>query len=455
MNGTATTTRTTVDRDSLLGWYRRNRRRSAAIFDLLADDCYYSRPIDLRHPIVFYDGHLPAFSFNTLVKRGLGRPSIDAALESLFARGIDPHESQQTPDQRTLWPSRDTVREFAAEADRQVIDALGHGDIVQPGHPLLDAAEAALCILEHEAMHQETLLYMWHRLPLQQKRRPDGYQPIVEGPAISQAWMEVPAGTATLGVDRGTVPFSWDNERPAYQVPVPAFRVQQHNVTNADFLAFVDAGGYRDERWWRAGAWEWLTTAGIDHPPFWERDDRGTWCWRGMFDRIPLPMTWPVYVSQAEAVAYAAWRGTRLMTEAEFQRAAYGEPGGGERTHPWGEAPPQPAHGAFDFDGWDPQPAGSHPQGDFDLAGFRHRAVWNAAESRVEMHLVSLRPQRVRVARAGLDITFGEDEHIWTESSYKYRRDEVAAGLVAAGFEVREQWIDSAAQFSLTLATVP
>lgn len=92
--------------------------------------------------------------------------------------------------------------------------------------------------------------------------------------------------------------------------------------------------------------------------------------------------------------------------------------------------------------------------GDFDLAGFRHRAVWNAEQSRVEMHLVSLRPQRVRVARAGVDITFVEGEHIWTESSYKYRSDEVAARLASAGFEVREQWIEPAAQFSLTLATV-
>lgn len=93
--------------------------------------------------------------------------------------------------------------------------------------------------------------------------------------------------------------------------------------------------------------------------------------------------------------------------------------------------------------------------GDFDLTGFRHRAVWNAAASRVEMHLVSLRPQRVRVARAGLDLTFADGEHIWTESSYKYRADEVAVGLVAAGFEVREQWLEPAAKFSLTLATVP
>ena len=79
-----------LDRDEMLGWYRRNRARSRALFDLLAHDAYYQKPIALRHPIVFYEGHLPAFSFNTLVKRGLGRPSIDARLEALFARGIDP-----------------------------------------------------------------------------------------------------------------------------------------------------------------------------------------------------------------------------------------------------------------------------------------------------------------------------------------------------------------------------
>ena len=58
-------------------WYLRNRARSKALFDLISDEAYYSRPIALRHPIVFYEGHLPAFSFNTLVKRGLDRPGID------------------------------------------------------------------------------------------------------------------------------------------------------------------------------------------------------------------------------------------------------------------------------------------------------------------------------------------------------------------------------------------
>src|SRR2546427_525572 len=127
-----------LDRAALTAWYRRNRERSRAIFDLLVDEAYYSQPIALRHPIVFYEGHLPAFSFNTLVKKGLGRPGIDARLETLFARGIDPSDvghaerSAQNAAARAGWPARADVRAFAAEADRQVLQALADGDVEQP-----------------------------------------------------------------------------------------------------------------------------------------------------------------------------------------------------------------------------------------------------------------------------------------------------------------------------------
>src|SRR5688500_8998875 len=142
-----------LSRTALLEWYGRNRARTRQIFDLISEEACYSQPIALRHPIVFYEGHLPAFSFNTLVKKALGRPSIDASLESLFARGIDPHEAGAStdPDPRSRWPTRETVHAFADEADRQVIEALQQADLSQPGHPLLDRAEAVYSILEHEA----------------------------------------------------------------------------------------------------------------------------------------------------------------------------------------------------------------------------------------------------------------------------------------------------------------
>ena len=360
-------TESTFTREALAGRYVRNRARSKAIFDLISESAYYSRPIALRHPIVFYEGHLPAFSFNTLVKRGLGRPGIDVRLETLFARGIDPHESEghaagHLRDARGGWPARDLVQHFAAEADRQVLDALEHADLDRPGHPLLERAEAAFAILEHEAMHQETLLYMWHRLPLEQKQRPAGYTAVVGGAVPGAEWIQVPAGRATLGLDRADLVFGWDNERPALTADVAAFSLERHDVTNAAFLEFIDAGGYRDPQWWRPEDWAWVQAEHMRHPLFWERHDTA-WYWRGMFDLIPLPFAWPVYVSHAEASAYARWRGARLPTEAEFQRAAYGTPSGSSRTYPWGEAVPTPEHGAIDCATWDPHPAGAHPAG--------------------------------------------------------------------------------------------
>lgn len=90
--------------------------------------------------------------------------------------------------------------------------------------------------------------------------------------------------------------------------------------------------------------------------------------------------------------------------------------------------------------------------GDFDVNHFAHRAVWNGAASRVEMHLVSRTRQRVRVPAATIDVTFETGEHIWTESSYKYRVEDVAAILARAGFRTVGQWVDDS--FALTLAKV-
>jgi len=89
--------------------------------------------------------------------------------------------------------------------------------------------------------------------------------------------------------------------------------------------------------------------------------------------------------------------------------------------------------------------------GDFDVNAFSHRACWNAEDSRVEMHLVSRRRQRVRVPGAHLELDLAEGESIWTESSYKYRPDGIVRVLERAGFRLLEQWIDRDAGFALTL----
>ena len=343
-------------------WYSRNRARSRALFDLLADEAYYSRPIDLRHPIVFYEGHLPAFSFNTLVKRALGGSSIDPALEALFARGIDPSEEQSGRGTAGRWPERHEVRAFAAEADRRVREALAANDLDRPGDPLLHRSEAVFAILEHEAMHQETLLYMWHRLPFDQKRRPPAYHPRIEGSVPVQEWIPVPGGRASLGADDTALQFGWDNERPKRLEDIADFSIQRHDTTNAAFLEFIEAGGYDDPRWWRPDDWQWLRKSGLRSPLFWERLD-SVWHWRGMFDLVPLPPSWPVFVTYAEALAYTRWQGGRLPSEGEYQRAAFGAPDGAERRHPWGNDAPSPSRGVFDFTSWDPEPAGSHPAG--------------------------------------------------------------------------------------------
>jgi uncharacterized SAM-dependent methyltransferase len=88
---------------------------------------------------------------------------------------------------------------------------------------------------------------------------------------------------------------------------------------------------------------------------------------------------------------------------------------------------------------------------DFDLSAFQHRALWNAAQSRAEMHLVAVRRQQVRIPAASLEVTFEAGETIWTESSYKYRPDAVVQMLERAGFRRVEQWIDEADGFALTL----
>ncbi len=276
-----------VTRDDLLTWYRANRARTRELFDLVVPDAYYDRPIALRNPIVFYEGHLPAFSVNTLVKLAGKRQGVDERLEVLFARGIDPEDEAAVRSPTEVWPSREEVQAYGRAADALVEEML------------TEPSEAAFTILEHEGMHQETLLYMLHELGHEKKR---GSWQLAVGSrqeATAQPPIAVPAGRATLGADAGT--FGWDNEFPSHTVDVPAFTIDSHAVTNGEYLEFMNATGAKAPHFWARGESEWV--------------------WRGMFEMLPMPLDAPVYVTHDEASAYARWKGARLPTEAEWHRA--------------------------------------------------------------------------------------------------------------------------------------
>ncbi len=353
-----------LDRAELLLSFDAIRSRTRSLFDLVAPGSYESRPIRLRNPIVFYEGHLPAFSVNTLLKKGMGREGVDPALERIFERGIDPEDETTAAPRGNVssWPERGEVLRYAEAADRAVRDALQNAPLECEDRPALRRGEAVFAILEHELMHQETLLYILHQLPHDQKLRPAGSEPERGGAAPRPETVRVPAGVAVLGAAIESGRFGWDNEFPALDVVVPAFEIDVYDVTNEQFLEFVEAGGYLREDLWTPEDWRWVRTEAIEHPLFWTRRN-GDWLWRGLFEDLPLPPGWPVYVTHAEASAYARFRGRRLPTEAEFHRAAYGTPSRQERAYPWGEEPPDRSHGNFGFLRSDPVRVGSFPGG--------------------------------------------------------------------------------------------
>jgi formylglycine-generating enzyme required for sulfatase activity len=330
-----------LDRDALADWYKHNRARSARLFALIAPDAYYDHPIPLRHPFAFYEGHLPAFSFLILNERGLGEAPIDPRLEKIFERGIDPATRDDAARHaRSDWPDKKEVEAFGRACDERVLAAIAQAQLVDPGVPRLVRGQAVYTALEHEPMHHETLVYLIHQLQ-DDKKRPVR-QVHRDTPPPENDMVKIGAGTATLGARRDAVPFGWDNEFDEHHVAVGAFGVQRFPVTNGDYREFVKAGAAL--------------------PPFWvERD--GEFRLRGVFEELPLPLSWPVYARHADAQAYAAWKGARLMTEAEYHRAAFGAPGGGERAFPWGDESPQAIHGNFGFERYDPEPVDAHPAG--------------------------------------------------------------------------------------------
>ena len=374
MNPTAVAQSTSIERlQTRMG---EARARSEELFNIVLPAALYDRPIPERHRIIFYLGHLEAFDWN-LLQGPLGLSSFDPGYDKLFAFGIDPVEGSLPDDQPKDWPSIDQVRRYNTRIRESLDNALRAAAVQDPSLARLEQGRLLEVAIEHRLMHAETLCYMLHQLPLDRKF-PHADLTVPRAPARISRSVEIPAGTATLGIPRGprsvagtghNGPFGWDNEFEEHLVEVPAFAIDAYNVTNQEFLRFMLAGGYGDQTLWSEAGWEWITSQSRRHPAFWlPRGD--SWSCRTMFSEIPLPPDWPVYVSHDEASAYARWAGKELQSEAEWHRAACGTRSGAERQYPWGAEAPAQRHGNFDFHRWDPVPVGSYPDGysDFGVA---------------------------------------------------------------------------------------
>ncbi|MGB7435667.1 MAG: SUMF1/EgtB/PvdO family nonheme iron enzyme [Candidatus Acidiferrum sp.] len=344
----------TTEKASLIKRLDAARRCTDKLFEIVRTDALYDRPIAERHRLIFYVGHLEAFDWNLFRHHLPNLQSPQPAFDQLFAFGIDPVDGGLPSDRAEDLPSVSEVRSYNESTRRQIDAVLESGDLELNGNsPGLEWTLLHVAI-EHRLMHAETLAYLFHRLPYEKKvaQKQSG----VAANACPPEIVSIPSGTATLGLSKKPdQAFGWDNEFESQTLDVPEFLIDKFMVSNGEFLKFVEAGGYDDLKLWKPADWQWIQAQQIRQPAFWQRQGND-WTWRGMFEEFALPLDWPVYVSHAEASAYARWVGKALPTEAQWHRAAYGTPSGAENEYPWGNDKQIEDRGNFDFVRWDPAP---------------------------------------------------------------------------------------------------
>jgi iron(II)-dependent oxidoreductase len=374
-----------VTADELARWVADARERTIELVEDLTDEQLMGPRLEIVNPLLWEIGHVAWFQEKWVLRHACGEPPIREDADALWDSIAIPHDVR--------WdlplPPRAEVLAYMREVRDRVLERLSRPD---PSPELLYHARYSV---HHEDMHTEAFTYTRQTLgyPAPRIRLP-GAAPEAEegsaggapraaasGPASGAVGaaaaagpcpgdVEVPGGTFELGATP-EMGFVFDNEKWAHPVEVRPFRIARAPVTQSEFAAFVEDGGYRRREWWSEEGWAWRSAVAAEHPVYWRRDEDGRW-WRRDFDRwVPLEPYRPVlHVNAYEAEAYCRWAGRRLPTEAEWEMAAAGAPapeGGlarGKRRYPWGEEPPTPAHAHLDWRGMGCADVGAYPDGD-------------------------------------------------------------------------------------------
>lgn len=333
------------------------RAETLRLFDLAEERELHRSPGFGYRPIIWHLAHMGVFEAYWLLQKLGGQAPLDERYERVFDPIRTPREESKD------LPSRHEMEGYLRRVRGSVLEALDRFDF-NDTNPLKAGGYLFQLVLEHERQHQETLCYLFQLLDPSQKRRPGQLAAAsFEGATAAAGEMvSIPAGAFLLGAPWDS--FVYDNERPAHEVTLPAFRIARAPVTNGEYARFVEARGYERRELWTDEGWQWREREGWQCPLYWRREG-AVWVERRMFEegelRLPHPVTG---VSWFEAEAYAKFAGRRLPTEAEWERAAsWDESSRSKRRYAWGDEAPDAARANFGRRHWGTTPVGSYPRG--------------------------------------------------------------------------------------------